>query len=77
MHDRLAVRGAARVAHGADAPVAAALGADDRVQQPRRRCSPRASSSPRHRVDEERQVVGVGLDHRAERLVAVLARASG
>ena len=35
-------------------------------------CSPRALERRAHAVDEERPVVGVGLQHRAERLVAVV-----
>ena len=34
--------------------------------------SPRAAQRRAHRVDQERPVLGVGLDHRARRLVAVL-----
>ena len=70
VHDRLAVRRAARVAHGPDPPAALALDGHDRVQQPRV-VQPARLQHPAHRVDQERQVVGVGLQHRADRLVAV------
>ena len=40
-------------------------------------CDPARAELARDGVDEEREVVGVGLEHRADRLVAVLARASG
>jgi hypothetical protein len=71
VHDRLAVHGPARVADPADAAAALALGGDDRVQQARE-LDPARGELARDRVDEERQIVGVGLQHRADRLVAVL-----
>ena len=49
---------------------------DDRMHDPRDLLAARLQRGA-HRVDEERPVVGVGLQHAAERLVAVVGRASG
>jgi hypothetical protein len=71
VHDGLAPLGVARRAHADDPPGLVALDADDRMQQPRDR-QPALVQLAGRGVDEERIVVAVGLDDRAERLVAVL-----
>ena len=63
----------ARAADGGDAAVAVALDADHRMEQAHD-LEPVRLERGRHRVDQERPVVGVGLHHRAERLVAVLGQ---
>ena len=71
MHDRLAVAAPRGVAHRPDAAVAGALGGHDRVPEAHD-LQAAGLQLAAHRVDQERQVLGVGLDHRAGGLVAVL-----
>jgi hypothetical protein len=71
VHDRLAPRRLARAATADDAALAVALDPDDRVQQPRH-AQAAVLELARDGVHEEGVVVGVGLEHRADRLVPVL-----
>ena len=57
-------------------PAVVALEADDRVQHALD-AEPLREQLRADRVDEERQVLGAGLEHRARALVAVLGGASG
>ena len=73
VHHRLARVRLARVQHARDAAVVVALEPDDRVQHALDADALRDELRA-HRVDQERQVLGVRLEHRAGALVAVLGR---
>ena len=70
VHHRLTVAGIATGEHALDASLRIADRADHRVQQP---ADDEVASQELFvdRVDQERRVVGAGLDHRTDRLVAV------
>jgi hypothetical protein len=71
VHDRLRRRRPAGMQDAGDAPVRRALGADDRVQDADD-AQAAGSELGADGVDEERQVLGVGLEDRTVGLVAVL-----
>ncbi len=71
VHDRLAPRGLPRVQDRGDGAVRPALDPQDRVQDALDAEAARPQLGA-DRVDEERPVLRVGLDHRARHLVAVL-----
>ena len=76
VHHRLARVRLARMQHAADPPFRVALEPDDRVQHALDADVLRDQLGA-DGVDQERQVLGVGLEHRAGALVAVLGRPSG
>ena len=70
VHHRLAVDRVARVRDARD-PAVLARDPDDRVHEPRDVLAALLQRGA-HGVDDERPVVGVGLQHRAQRLVALV-----